>query len=109
MNIEEIYLKLINEDKINTNEYGFHFKSHGRTAMIYFVENNTIVPVEAEMPGVDYLDVLVYGETDHIKLRYCCDKRQWEEVPIEDRFRIQDLLVQWLNCNGLRHDIMIGV
>jgi hypothetical protein len=109
MGVEEIYLKLINEDGINNYEDGFLFKSHGRTAMIYFIENKSIVPFEVEMPGVDYLDVLVYGETQHIKRRYIPDNKQWEVISIDDRFRIQSLLVQWLLSKGLRHNIMIGI
>ncbi|GAA0180874.1 hypothetical protein SH2C18_34930 [Clostridium sediminicola] len=107
MRNEDIYLKLIVEDKINGDKDGFHWKSHGRTAMIYFVENNSIVPIEVEMPGVEYLDVLVYGEIEHIKNRYCIDNNKWEVIAIEDRFRIQNLLVQWLNSKSLRHDVYI--
>ena len=106
--IEDIYFKLINEDEINYNENGFFLKMHGRSAMFYFVENKTIVPIEAEMPGVNYFDILVYGETAHIKLKYYPENQRWVKLSLEERFRIQSLLVQWLSEKGLRHDIAIG-
>lgn len=108
MGEEDIFLKLIEKDEMTSDKEGFHWKSHGRTAIIYFVENNSIVPIQAEMPGVDYLDILVYGETQHIERRYYLNDKRYEIIPVEDRFRIQALLVQWLKSKELRHDIDVG-
>ena len=108
MGQEAYYFELIQKDNINTEQEGFHWKSHGRTAIIYYVENNSVVPIEAEMPGVDTYDVLVYGETQHIATRYYPNEKKHEEISLEDRFRIQGLLVKWLDNKGARHDIMIG-
>jgi hypothetical protein len=108
MEEQDYYLRLIESDNININKDGFHWKGHGRTAIIYFVENHSIIPIEAEMPGVDYLDVLVYGESQHIERRYYPEKKESEIIPLEDRFRIQSLLVKWLNKKRLRHDIKVG-
>lgn len=108
MREEDYIFKYLEEDKINEKEEGFHWRSHGRSAYIYFIENSSITPIYVEMPGVDSLDVLVYGETKHIERRYSINDKSYEVIPLEDRFRIQNLLLQWLNSKGLRHDIEIG-
>lgn len=66
------------------------------------------MPIYAEMPGVDYLDILVFGETKHIDKRYYIKEQKVEVIQHEDRLRIQGLLVKWLAEKGWRHDIMIG-
>lgn len=60
------------------------------------------------MPGVKHLDILVFGETEHITEKYSLKAFQKTEIDIEERFRIQNLLVNWLESKGLRHDIQIG-
>lgn len=105
---EDYIFKCFEEDKINDNEEGFHWRSHGRSAYIYFIENRSIIPIYAEMLGVNYLDILVYGETEYIKKRYYINDKSCEVISIDDRFRIQRLLIQWLNDKGLRHDIKAG-
>lgn len=98
----------IRRDKISQKDNGFHWRSHGRSAIIYFVENSAIVPIYAEMPGVDYLDILVFGETHHIEKRYHIEENKVETIPMHERFKIQDLLVKWLANKGWRHDIKVG-
>lgn len=44
---------------------------------------------------------------DYFQRYYPADKR-YEIISVEDRFRIQGLLVQWLSNKGLRHDIDVG-
>lgn len=105
---EAIIFKSIIEDKINPKEPGFHWKSHGREAIIYYVENMGIVPIHCEVPGVDSLDVLVFGETKHLDKKYYLDGQIIEIQPHEERLRVQGLLVQWLAEKGARHDIKIG-
>ncbi|MFZ5987731.1 MAG: hypothetical protein ACOYWZ_11480 [Bacillota bacterium] len=106
--MEDYVFKNIMEDKVDYHTPGFYFKSHGRGATIYFVENTSIVPIYAEMPGGDYLDILVFGETKHIDKRYYIKEQKVEVIQHEDRLRIQGLLVKWLAEKGWRHDIMIG-
>jgi hypothetical protein len=77
-------------------------------ANIYFVENQSITIIYAEMPAVKEYDVLVFGETEHINRRYYPNDHRVETIPIEDRFRIQGLLVDWLANKGMRHDIRVG-
>lgn len=105
---EAIIFKSIIKDEINPKISGFHWKSHGREAIIYYVENMGIVPIHCEMPGVDYFDVLVFGETDYLDKKYYLDGQIIEILPYEERLRIQGLLVQWFAEKGTRHDIKIG-
>ncbi|WP_088043307.1 hypothetical protein [Bacillus sp. EAC] len=107
--MEDIFTKLLEKDKVIGEKDGFHWKSHGRSARIYFVENSTIVSIEAEMSGVPNLDVLIYGETKYINQRYYSKDNQWREIPNDESLRIQSLLVEWLNGRGLRHDIIVGI
>ncbi|QHT59885.1 hypothetical protein GXP70_07925 [Paenibacillus lycopersici] len=87
---------------------GFHIKTHGRGGFIYYVEDEYIIPIAIEMPGVDYLDILVFGETEHIKTKYYLKSNHSETLILEERFRIQNLLVKWLEQKGKIHDIQIG-
>ena len=105
---EDIAFKSIIEDKISPNEPGFHWRSHGRGAIIYYVENMGIVLIYCEMPGVDYLDVLVFGETEHLDKWYYLDGKKVEILPLEERLRVQGQLVKWLSVKGARHDIKVG-
>ena len=105
---DEVVFNLIAEDKIDPIDVGFHWRSHGRGAIIYYIENLGIIPIYCEMPAVDYLDVLVFGETKHIENRYYLHKKTVEHLPFEERLRIQKLLVDWLSERGCRHDINVG-
>jgi hypothetical protein len=98
----------IEQDKINYNNPGFHWRSHGRSFNIYFVEKESIVIFYAEMSGVKNLDILVYGEIEHISKRYYPCENRTESIPLEERIRIQRLLVDWLAKKGMRHDIKIA-
>ncbi|NOU93110.1 hypothetical protein GC093_07685 [Paenibacillus sp. LMG 31456] len=100
--------KEILQDKIVLNIPGFQWSSHGRGANIYFVENQSITIIYAEMPAVKEYDVLVFGETKHINKRYYPNDQKVETIPTEERFRIQHLLVDWLASKGMRHDINVG-
>jgi hypothetical protein len=100
--------KEIQQDKIESTNTGFHWCSHGRGANIYFVENQSITIIYAEMPGVKEFDVLVFGETEHINRRYYPNDQRIETIPMEERFKIQALLVDWLANKGMRHDISVG-
>jgi hypothetical protein len=106
--IDELVLKTIDQDNINLKISGFHWKSYGRCATIYYVDNLSIVPIGCEMPGVDYLDILVFGETKHINKRYYIKERKAEILSFEERIMIQELLVKWLSEKGLKHDIVVG-
>jgi|GEM_PF-2867301 hypothetical protein len=106
--IDEFVFKNINQDKIDPTDTGFHWKSHGRSATIYYVNKLAIVPIDCEMPGVDYLDILVYGESEHIRKRYYIKERKSEVLSFDERIKIQELLVKWLSKKGLRHDINVG-
>lgn len=105
--IDTMYFNYIKSDGININNDGFFWKSHGRTAIIYFVENSSVVPIDVEMPGVDYLDALVFGETEHIRKRYYPTNTEVQDLSQEDRIRIQRQLAIWLNDRGTRHDIRV--
>ncbi|MFF2480709.1 hypothetical protein [Paenibacillus sp. NPDC058071] len=98
----------IQTDNISQNFSGFHWRSHGRGVNIYFVEGQSIVIIHGEMPAVRDYDVLVFGETEHINKRYLLSERRVEIIPLDDRFRIQKLLVEWLASQGMRHDISVG-
>ncbi|MDQ6423618.1 hypothetical protein RB620_29845 [Paenibacillus sp. LHD-117] len=108
LDLDKIIFKSIKKDKIDLNCSGFHWVSHGRSGYIYFVENTNVLPIAIEMPGVDYLDVLVFGEIEHLSKRYNPKKYKVEELTIEERKRIQKRLVNWLNEKGLRHDLKIS-
>lgn len=108
MQNDEPFEQRMRSDGVDPAQDGFLLKRHGRAMTIYFVENRTVLPIDAEMPGIAALDILVYGETISLKRRYRADTRQWEEIPAPDRFRVQHLLVQWLRDQGLRHDISVG-
>lgn len=45
------------------------------------------------MPGVDYLDVLVYGQIQHIRKRYYIEERKSEVLSFDERIKIQGGLV----------------
>lgn len=105
---EDLAFKSLIEDKINPDEPGFHWRSNGRGAIIYYVENGGIMPIYCEMPGVKYLDVLVFGETEHLDKKYYLDGKKVEILAIEERLRVQELLVKWLSAKGARHDIKVG-
>lgn len=105
---DEAAFQSIIRDKIDPSQPGFHWKSHGREAIIYFVEGRGIVLIYCEMPAVAHLDVLVFSESKHIESRYYLDGRKVESLPSEERLRIQGLLVKWLSQQGVRHDIKIG-
>jgi hypothetical protein len=108
IDMQDYGFEYIKRDKIDPKEDGFHRRNHGREAIIYFVENSGIVPIYAEMPGVEYLDILVFGETRHIQKRYYVEENKVETIPIDERFKIQDMLVKWLASKGWRHDIKVG-
>jgi hypothetical protein len=67
-----------------------------------------IVPIDCEMPGVDYLDVLVYGETQNIPRRYYKKEKKTEVLTFDEKLKIQGLLLKWLSEKGLRHNINTG-
>lgn len=98
----------ISEDKIDLDTPGFYWRSHYRSAYIYFVENESVIPFYCELPGVNYLDVLIFGETEFIEKRYYPGGEKVELLPFEERLRIQGLLVKWLSEKGCRHDIKAG-
>ncbi len=106
--IDAMYFNYLEKDCIDIHSEGFHWKSHGRTAIIYFVEDLGVVPIGVEMPGVDYLDALVYGESRDINKRYFLKNHSIEVVTLDDRLRIQELLVKWLLDNSIRHNICVG-
>jgi hypothetical protein len=60
------------------------------------VESQSIIIIYAEMPAIKEYDVLVFGETKHINKRYYLNEQRVETIPLEERFRIQGLLVKWL-------------
>lgn len=64
--MKSLYLRILIEIKLDPKDIGSNLKSHGRSAIIYYVDNMGIVPIDCEMSGVGYLDVLVYGETQYI-------------------------------------------
>jgi hypothetical protein len=98
----------IQNDNIDPNITGFHWRSHGRGVNIYFVESQSIVIIYGEMPGVKEYDVLVFGETEHLNKRYYASERRIESILLDERFRIQNLLVEWLVSKGMLHDISVG-
>lgn len=57
---------------------------------------------------MDYLDILVFGETKHINKRYYIEERKVEILSFEERIMIQESLMKWLSEKGLRHDIVGG-
>lgn len=106
--IDELVVKRMVQDTINLEVSGFHWKSYGRSATIYYVDKLSIVPIGCEMSGLDYLDILVFGETKHINKRYYIKERKAEILSFEERIMIQELLVKWLSEKGLKHDIVVG-
>lgn len=100
--------KRIDEDLRINFQNGFYLKTHGRGGFIYYIEGKYVVPILIEMPGVPYLDILVFGETEHITHRYFPKIKKVETIDIKDRFKIQIKLVKWLEDQGIRHDIKIG-
>ncbi|WP_307203324.1 hypothetical protein [Paenibacillus harenae] len=87
---------------------GFLIKTHERGGYIYFKEDSFIVPIAIEMPGVRGLDMLVFGETEHITHKYNLKNKEIKKIEIEERFRIQNLLAKWLEQKNIKHDIQIG-
>jgi hypothetical protein len=108
MEEEDYYLKLIEKDNINISRKGFYLRGHNNTGVIYFVENHSVTPIEIEMPESDYLDVIVYGEIQLIERRYYIEKKESQVIPLEDRYRIQALLLKWLDKKSLRRDLHAG-
>jgi hypothetical protein len=98
----------IQNDNIDPNISGFHWRSHGRGANIYFVEGHSVVIIYAEMSAVKEYDALVFGETEHINNRYFLSDYTIENIHLDERLRIQKLLVEWLASKGMRHDISVG-
>lgn len=88
---------------------GFYLRTHGRGGFIYFVEADYVVPIAIEMPAVKEFDLLIFGETEHIKEKYYLMTNETMVIDTKDRFRIQELLVKWLKLKGLNHDIKIGI
>ncbi|MBM7565519.1 hypothetical protein [Paenibacillus sacheonensis] len=95
----------ISRDNVDLHKEGFVMVTRGRGGNIYFVEHQAVVVIGIEMPGVADLDVLVYGELQYIVNRYDPIRRTAEQLTIEERKRIQKLLIEWLALKGLRHDI----
>jgi hypothetical protein len=108
IDLDKLVFEQIEKDDLNITENGFHIRRHGRSATIYFLENLAVVPIYAEMPAVDYLDILIFGETQHIDRRYVLYEKRVEIISTDDRYRIQTGLIKWLSTNGLRHDIKVG-
>jgi len=104
----DLGFELIHNDEIDTQIAGFHWRSHGRGANIYFVDCQAVVIIFAEMSATKEYDVLVFGETQHITKRYYPLEHRYEIIPLDERLRIQGLLVEWLESKGMRHDIKIG-
>ncbi|WP_239617927.1 hypothetical protein [Cohnella mopanensis] len=98
----------IQTDNINPNISGFHWRSHGRGVNIYFVEGQSIVIIYGEMPAVREYDVLVFGEAEHLNKRYFLSEQRIESIPLDERLRIQKMLVDWLGSQGMRHDVSVG-
>lgn len=108
MSAEQLRMDQIQADGMDEAEDGFYWKSHGRAAIIYFVEHSLVLPIDVEMPGVDHLDALIYGETKYLGKRYDLTHKVSHSIDPEDRMRIQQLLIAWLALKGIRHDIAEG-
>lgn len=50
----------------------------------------------------------VFGETEHINNRNFLSDHMIENIHLNERLRIQKLLVEWLASKGIRHDIRVG-
>jgi hypothetical protein len=105
LNKDDLPFESIKKDNVILHQDGFVMVTHGRGGNIYFVEDQLVVVIGIEMPGVDYLDVLVYGELEYIVNRYDPIHHTAEQLSNEERERIQKLLIEWLALKGLRHDI----
>ncbi|MFD2611608.1 hypothetical protein [Paenibacillus gansuensis] len=104
----EFSWRQIEQDKIGLDMPGFHWCSHGRVLTIYLVESESIVMIHGEMPGVKQYDVLIFDETEYISNRFYPNKKRVETIPQEERYQIQQSLVNWLEDRGIRHDIKVG-
>ena len=108
MGESEYTLSSILTDISEDTAEGFHIKTHGRGGYIYYKEDSSVVPNAIEMPAVQNVDLLVFGEIEHITQKYHLKSREIKTIEIEERLRIQNLLVDWLEQKNVKHDIQIG-
>ncbi|WP_105616470.1 hypothetical protein [Vallitalea okinawensis] len=93
------------KDNINMTQEGFQWRPKGRVATIYYVKNNAVLPILAEMSGSENFDVLVWGEIQYLNKSYDVVQNQYFYHSFRERLQIQRELINWLKVRGLRHDI----
>jgi hypothetical protein len=90
-------------DKLNEllKVNGFHIKYHGRSGMIYYIDNGKVLEIEFEMSGVPQYDLLVYFDT----------LKGWT-IPRSDPFgfneqsEIRERLLEWLKSKRIKSDLI---
>jgi hypothetical protein len=91
--IEGLAAKRWQEDKVEKMRRvdGFHYRSHGRGGMIYYIQQGRVLELYYEMSGVKQFDLLIYfAEATHWVLPVK------QVVLPEEKAAIREQLTQWL-------------
>lgn len=101
----EIWAATLAKENVPLEENGLYWRANGKTAHLYYVEDGKVLPIACEMPAVTHLDVLCFGETEHLD-RWVYPNEN--EIPQDERLVIQRRVVDWFAQEGMRHDIKVG-
>lgn len=101
MGIKDDILK----DNVNINENGFKISLNHRDGFVYFIENGYVVQIYVERSGVSDCDILVWGGIQEIKYKYNIKTEVKEIVLKDERIKINNALVLWLNEKEYKHNL----
>lgn len=90
------------KDKLNEllKVNGFHIKHHGRSGMIYYIDDGKVLEISFEMSGVRQYDLLLYFDT--IK-GWTIPKN--EPFAFNQQSEIRERLLEWLKSKRLKSDL----
>lgn len=79
---------------------GFHIKDHGRSGMIYFVENEKFCEIYYEISGVSQYDILIFFDS----------LSEWafpqkKEMMDNEKEAIKESLAIWLQIKKIKADL----
>ena len=91
------------KDKLNEliKVNGFHIKYHGRTGMIYYIDNGKVLEIDFEMSGVPQYDL--HLNFDNLK-GWTIPKN--EPFAFIEQTAIKEKLLEWLNCKRIKTDLV---
>jgi hypothetical protein len=106
---DELILSEIITDGIDLTKNGFVKKYHAYTINIYYVENESVVYISGEASCSSLYDFIIYGEIANINKRYFPKTQMIGIIPFNERLKIQDKLIKWLDNEKIKNDLKLGV